>query len=116
MTYIAQSGRVNSYKQQFKKVFRTSRTENYGVGSSDDTLPHPECKSNLVTAESLSTNVHTPASLGFERSDQLGKLKLSLWDRAYDGLKKTDVGLVEDYEKLLSTQLQTNTSQKLCIS
>ncbi|PKK46943.1 hypothetical protein CI102_9012 [Trichoderma harzianum] len=41
------------------------------------------------------------------------KCKPSLWDRAYDSLKKTDGQLVEDYEKLLSMEFQTNTGQKL---
>ncbi|KAF3057657.1 hypothetical protein CFAM422_012272 [Trichoderma lentiforme] len=47
-----------------------------------------------------------------ETSDHSDKCKPSLWDRAYDGLKETDGQLVEEYEKLLSTQLQTNTGQK----
>ncbi|KAK4069343.1 hypothetical protein Trihar35433_5922 [Trichoderma harzianum] len=44
-----------------------------------------------------------------EVSGHSEEIKPSLWDRAYDGLKKTDGQLVEDYEKLLSMELQTNT-------
>ncbi|PTB52170.1 hypothetical protein M431DRAFT_18555 [Trichoderma harzianum CBS 226.95] len=44
-----------------------------------------------------------------ETSDHSEKCKPSLWDRAYDSLKKTDGQLVEDYEKLLSMEFQTNT-------
>lgn len=59
-----------------------------------------------------STNAIEPAGLELQVSGQSENLKPSLWDRAYDDLKKTDGKLVEEYEKLLSTQLQTNTGQK----
>lgn len=62
-----------------------------------------------------STNALEPAGYRLEVSSQSEKLKPSLWNRAYDDLKKTDGQLVEEYEKLLSTQLQTNTGQKPCI-
>ncbi|KAL6812523.1 hypothetical protein J3E69DRAFT_348833 [Trichoderma sp. SZMC 28015] len=40
------------------------------------------------------------------------KIKISLWDRAYDSLKEKDKQLVEYYEELLSTELQINDSQE----
>ncbi|KAL5094967.1 hypothetical protein Trisim1_003575 [Trichoderma cf. simile WF8] len=57
-----------------------------------------------------STSTLEPAGLRLEASGQSEKMKPLLWDRAYDDLKKTDGQLVEEYEKLLSTQLQTNTN------
>lgn len=38
--------------------------------------------------------------------------KISLWDRAYDGLKERDAQLVKEYEQLLSRELQTITGPK----
>ncbi|KAL6826529.1 hypothetical protein V8C40DRAFT_244451 [Trichoderma camerunense] len=111
MTLMTHSRHINAYKQQVKNMFRTSRTENYEVDSSKGKLPNRRRKTNLVTAEISSTHALAPVSLGFEGSDQLEKLQPSLWDRAYDGLKKTDKQLVEEYEKLLSRELQTNTDE-----
>lgn len=80
------------------------------------TSPNQRCNTNLVTADSLAS-AQTVESTGLEPETpgHSEKFKPSLWDRAYDGLKETDGQLVEEYEKLLSTQLQTNTGQKPCI-
>lgn len=81
-----------------------------------DTSLERRLKTRLVKDEiDSSTNALEPVGHEPEISSQSEKLKPSLWDRAYDDLKKTDGQLVEEYEKLLSTQLQPNTGQKLYI-
>ncbi|KAL7961183.1 hypothetical protein V8C34DRAFT_274015 [Trichoderma compactum] len=75
------------------------------------TSPKQQSNTNLGTADS-STSAQTIETAGLEPQtpDHSESFRPSLWDRAYDGLKKTDGQLVELYEKLLSTELQTNTA------
>ncbi|KAL7795529.1 hypothetical protein V8C43DRAFT_279316 [Trichoderma afarasin] len=78
------------------------------------TSPNQLCDTNLPTAHPLTSapTIET-TSLESETSDPSEKCKPSLWDRAYDGLKKTDKKLVEEYEKLLSMELRTNIAEPI---
>ncbi|KAL7934415.1 hypothetical protein V8C35DRAFT_280150 [Trichoderma chlorosporum] len=55
------------------------------------------------------TNTPQPSPIRLQTSESAN---LSLWDRAYDSLKETDGQQVEEYEKLLSRELQAVGSRK----
>ncbi|KAL6796604.1 hypothetical protein J3E68DRAFT_401359 [Trichoderma sp. SZMC 28012] len=75
------------------------------------TSPNQLCDTNLPTAHPLTSALTIETtSLESETSDDSEKCKPSLWNRAYDDLKKADGPLVEEYEKLLSMELQPNTA------
>jgi hypothetical protein len=74
--------------------------------------PQPEA---LPSSEDA-PNITPVATVAKAADDDIPKTpeppKQSLWDRAYDGLKKRDAQLVKEYEQLLSRELQTITSLK----
>ncbi|KAL6697214.1 hypothetical protein J3F84DRAFT_368319 [Trichoderma pleuroticola] len=113
MTLLTDLGPKGPLKTFMKKLkFPNDSIRNCHLNPSEDTSQERQLKTKPVKDEIDSpTNALEPAGLGPEVSGQPENLKPSLWDRAYDNLKKTDGQLVEEYEKLLSLQLQTNTAK-----
>ncbi|QYT04775.1 hypothetical protein H0G86_011677 [Trichoderma simmonsii] len=116
MALLADLRPKDFFKKIIKKLkFQNNSTKNHHMNSSRDTALERRFKTKLIIKDNIdsSTSALGPGGLGLEVSDQSEKLKPSLWDRAYDDLKKTDGQLVEEYEKLLSMQLQTNTAKPI---
>ncbi|KAL6883113.1 hypothetical protein HDV57DRAFT_509346 [Trichoderma longibrachiatum] len=59
----------------------------------------------VVSASTVTDDVAITGRLPEERSEPAKK---SLWDRAYDGLKEENARLVQEYEELLSKELQAD--------
>jgi hypothetical protein len=90
---------------------------------SKESLPHPSSEPNLEPApgpgsgdtetSSLAPKIPVPTTDLPKTPEQS---KTSLWDRAYDSLRARDKKLVEEYEELLSRELQTIASPKNVIN
>ncbi|KAK4069529.1 uncharacterized protein Triagg1_6953 [Trichoderma aggressivum f. europaeum] len=89
---------------------RTDQTRDYPTSTNQQSNTNLETTDPSTSAQTIKTTSLRSQTPGHSES-----IKPSLWDRAYDDLKKTDGQLVEEYEKLLSIELRTNTGQKLAL-
>ncbi|PNP59091.1 hypothetical protein THARTR1_01339 [Trichoderma harzianum] len=112
-----------SVKRFVKKLKPSNnRTRDDHTKPSRDTSPERQLQTKVVKDEiDPSTNALEPAGhIRLEVSAQSEKLKPSLWDRAYDGLKKTDGQLlikVAIYKEIAkTTDLHDNTQDDIIIT
>lgn len=103
----------------FKTVFSKLKLIKF-IAKPREAPTKPQLKAPLSPAPDRgsedATNTTPVATIAKPADDDIPKTpeppKISLWDRAYDGLKERDAQLVKEYEQLLSRELQTITSPK----
>lgn len=103
------STRLSKIKGLLKDNNSKPKEDPTDPSSETDSLPAPEPVSGDTKTSSLAANIPGPTADILETPKQS---KTSLWDRAYDSLRARDKRLVEEYEELLSRELQAIANSK----
>ncbi|GFP58783.1 hypothetical protein TASIC1_0011015000 [Trichoderma asperellum] len=119
-----QQSKIKRVLLKLKKIFKCKKRQPIEPPSKTQPVSESETVSKALETTSLATaptaptitlptNIPDAAPVIPETSNlSQSKIETSLWDRAYDGLREKDRKLVEEYEQLLSIELQTSTSTK----
>ncbi|KAK5993794.1 hypothetical protein PT974_07231 [Cladobotryum mycophilum] len=87
----------------------TSSILDSSLPSASESASQGSTTASLADNPTSTANTPEPVAVRVETVDQSEAAKISLWDRAYDSLREKDEQLVEEYEELLSRELQSNT-------